>query len=68
VSSFDAESDPLPPGRSFILRIWLAASRRDPEPWRITLQDVDSGARRGFATFDEFFLFLEAIGAEMVAE
>lgn len=52
-----------PAERTFVLRLWAseAARQESRAGWRITLQDVDSRQRRGFAQLEEFFAYMEAL-------
>ena len=49
--------------RAYILRLWPEppAQRDGPTEWRVTLQDATTHTRRGFASLEEFFEYLEAI-------
>lgn len=52
----------LPPRYcAFLLRFWQVRSRRPDEPatWRFSLEDPNSGKRRGFPDLDSLFAFLK---------
>jgi hypothetical protein len=54
------------PDRSFVLRLWSATQggATGRPQWRITLQDTSTGTRRGFATPEEFLVFIEELCAQ----
>lgn len=59
------------PGMVFILRLWSEqpAAKNVPANWRLSLQDVHTQARRGFASLEEFFTYLETVcGADRIDE
>jgi hypothetical protein len=51
------------PGRVFILRLWpeRLSEQVKSAVWRVSLQDAHTQARRGFASLEEFFDYLESI-------
>jgi hypothetical protein len=48
---------------SYLLRVWHSAEG-DPQGYRISLQDLATGERLGFATLVSLFAFFEATSAE----
>jgi hypothetical protein len=48
---------------SYLLRIWHSAEG-DPHGYRVSLQDLATGERLGFATLESLFAFFEATSAE----
>ena len=61
--------------RSYLLRVW-ATGVAHQRVWRASLEDVQSGERRGFANLEQLFVFLmeqterggEALDAQSPAE
>lgn len=56
---------------AFILRLWpeRPAAKGVSATWRLSLQDVHTGARRGFASLEELFAYLETVcGADRIDE
>ena len=60
-----------PPGegriqvRAFILCLWQEHNAGIPGgPWRLSLQDSRTRARRGFGSLDEFFAYFERLCQE----
>ena len=47
----------LTTSRSYLLRLW-ATGVADQQVWRASLEDVQSGERRGFANLEQLFVFL----------
>lgn len=45
------------PYRSYLLRLWLEPN--DPPAWRAMLESPANGERRGFASMESLFVFLE---------
>jgi len=45
------------PYRSYLLRLWLEPN--DPPVWRAMLESPANGERRGFASMESLFIFLE---------
>jgi hypothetical protein len=45
------------PYRSYLLRLWLEPN--DPPAWRAMLESPANGERRGFASIESLFAFLE---------
>jgi hypothetical protein len=43
--------------RSYLLRLWLEPN--DPPAWRAMLESPANGERRGFASMESLFVFLE---------
>jgi hypothetical protein len=43
---------------SYLLRLWHS-TEGDPEGWRISLQDLVTGERLGFANLESLFAFFE---------
>lgn len=52
--------EPAPRQKTYLLRLWETRSvpPDDPATWRFSLEDVQSSARRGFATLEELVSFL----------
>jgi hypothetical protein len=48
----------LPPYRAQVLRMWVATTAPRPPVWRFSLEDVETGARRGFADLDALICHL----------
>jgi hypothetical protein len=42
---------------SYLLRLWPAGAAHQ-QVWRASLEDVQSGERRGFANLEQLFVFL----------
>jgi hypothetical protein len=42
---------------SYLVRLWATGAAHQPV-WRASLEDVQSGERRGFATLEQLFEFL----------
>ena len=58
---------PSPPYSSYLLRIWHAAEG-DPHGWHVSLQNLVTGERLGFATLESLFAFFETASAEIMVE
>ena len=60
-----AAMTPLDPQdyRSYLLRLWKA--REDHETWRASLERVDTGERRGFASLGALYEFLQAVTGDV---
>ena len=43
--------------RSYLVRLWATGAAHQ-QVWRASLEDVQSGQRRGFATLEQLFVFL----------
>jgi hypothetical protein len=43
---------------SYLLRLWLAGDDQAPL-WRISLENAQTGERRGFASLEELLIFLK---------
>ena len=43
--------------RSYLMRLW-ATGVTNQQVWRASLEDVQSGERRGFANLEQLFVFL----------
>ncbi len=57
---------------AYLLRLWQVEAEEDA-PWRASVECPQTGERRGFASPDELFAFLEkeigeAVQAQMVAD
>lgn len=50
-------SDERPRYLSYLVRLWQANSTGDPQ-WRASVEDPESGQRRGFADLESLFAFL----------
>jgi len=48
---------------SFLLRLWQVPTN-DEHDWRILLENVQTGEKRGFANLDEFLAYLSQVTAE----
>ena len=48
-----------PDYRSFMLRIWI--EQTNGEKWRFSLEDTQTGKRKGFATLEKLIVYLEEI-------
>jgi hypothetical protein len=51
------------PYSSYLLRIWHSPEG-DPQGWRVSLQDLVTGERLGFATLESLFAFFETAETE----
>lgn len=53
----------LPPYQAYLLRLWCEESRDDASAvaWRFSLEDTQTGARRGFADFEALVIFLSGL-------
>jgi len=45
---------------SFILRVWRAGDGGRPQ-WRASLEDTRTGERRGFASLEELYAYIETL-------
>ena len=52
---------------SYLLRIWHSPEG-DPQGWRVSLQDLGTGERLGFATLESLFAFFETANAEVTTQ
>jgi hypothetical protein len=52
---------------SYLLRIGHSAEG-DPQGWRFSLQDLETGERLGFATLESLFTFFETANTEVTNE
>jgi hypothetical protein len=48
---------------SYLLRIWHA-EEGEPQGWRVSLQNLGTGERLGFATLESLFAFFETARRE----
>jgi len=55
------ESAASPPERALVVRLWPADAVGGALQWRIVVQDATTQERRGFASLDDFFLFMEQL-------
>jgi hypothetical protein len=51
------------PYSSYLLRIWHS-TEGEPQGWRVSLQDLGTGKRLGFADLESLFAFFETTGVE----
>jgi hypothetical protein len=53
----------IPPYRAYLLRLWCEQGRSDASAvaWRFSLEDTQTGARRGFADFEALVIFLSGL-------
>jgi hypothetical protein len=53
----------LPTYRAYLLRLWCEQGRGDDPAaaWRFSLEDAQTGARRGFADFETLVIFLSGL-------
>ncbi len=49
---------------SFLLRLWQVKGDNGQE-WRITLENVESGEKRGFTSVEELLAFLSKVTVKM---
>lgn len=52
---------------AYLLRIWHSV-KGDPQSWRVSLQDLVTGERMGFASLESLFTFFETASAEVATE
>lgn len=53
----------VPAYRAYLLRLWCEQGRSDVSAvvWRFSLEDTQTGARRGFADFEALVIFLSGL-------
>jgi len=49
--------------RSFLLRIWI--EQTNGNKWRFSLEDANTGKRKGFATLEKLIVYLEEFTNEV---
>ena len=48
---------------SFLLRLWQVPANEEHD-WRILLENVQTGEKRGFASLEDFLVYLSQVTAE----
>jgi hypothetical protein len=48
---------------AYLLHLWPEEGE-DPTVWRVSLQDLNTQSRRGFASLDELFAYLETLSTQ----
>jgi hypothetical protein len=51
-------TEALPASQSYLLRLWQASNAGTPV-WRVSIVNVHSGERRGFADLESLLVFLK---------
>lgn len=52
---------------SFLLRVWRAGDGEQPD-WRASVEDIRTGERRGFASLEELFAFIQNLTGEKAGD
>ncbi|MDX1616691.1 MAG: hypothetical protein R3300_20460 [Candidatus Promineifilaceae bacterium] len=51
------------PSLAYLLHLWPEAGDK-PDVWRVSLQDLTTRSRRGFASLEELFAFLQTLATQ----